>query len=131
MTEVAEEFEKQLIVNTPVNDIGETLLSEDTAISGFKGASEGYISKDIGFGKATGWRAHYPNDGTIYQQGQDFKEKTINQMTPRAKEIYAEKIKEGLGCECPRNLILFGIHILTSFHFLILFFFIQKYIVKT
>ena len=53
--------------------------------------------KDIGFGKATGWRAHYPNDGTIYQQGQDFKEKTINEMTPRAREIYAEKIKEGLG----------------------------------
>ena len=97
VTEVAEEFEKQLIVNTPVDDIGETLLSEDTAISGFKGASEGYISKDIGFGKATGWRAHYPKDGTIYQQGQDFKEKTINEMTPRAKEIYAEKIKEGLG----------------------------------
>ena len=89
VTEVAEEFEKQLIVNTPVDD--------DTAISGFKGASEGLISKDIGFGKATGWRAHYPNDGTIYQQGQDFKEKTINEMTPRAKEIYAEKIKEGLG----------------------------------
>jgi hypothetical protein len=37
------------------------------------------------------------NDGSIYQQGQDFKEKTINQMTPKAKEIYAEKIKEGLG----------------------------------
>ena len=100
VTEVAEEFEKQLIVNTPVDDVddvGETLLSEDTAISGFKGASEGLISKDIGFGKATGWRAHFPNDGTIYQQGQDFKEKTINEMTPRAKEIYAEKIKEGLG----------------------------------
>ena len=46
---------------------------------------------------ASAWRAHYPNDGTIYQQGQDFKEKTINEMTPRAKEIYAEKIKEGLG----------------------------------
>ena len=24
-------------------------------------------------------------------------EKTIDEMTPRAKEIYAEKIKEGLG----------------------------------
>ena len=34
VTEVAEEFEKQLIVNTPVYDIDETLLSEDTAISG-------------------------------------------------------------------------------------------------
>ncbi len=26
VTEVAEEFEKQLIVNTPIDDIGETLL---------------------------------------------------------------------------------------------------------
>ena len=79
--------------NTPVES-GE--LRDDTAVSGFKGASEGIVSKEIGYGSATGWRAKYPDSGTIYQRGQEFEEKTINQMTPVAKEIFAEKVKEGL-----------------------------------
>lgn len=98
VTEVAEEFEKQLQKNSPIDyTVYKTKLKYDTAISGFKGANVGTISKDIGFGKKTGWRAHFPNDGTIYQRAQDFKEKTINEMTPKAKQIYAEKVKEGLG----------------------------------
>lgn len=97
VTEVAEEFEKQLQANTPVDEKFIDHLRDDTAISGFKGASEGIISKEIGYGKQTGWRAKYPDSGTIYQRGQSFEEKTINQMTPRAKYIYAKKIKGGLG----------------------------------
>ncbi|HER0873876.1 TPA: HK97 gp10 family phage protein [Streptococcus pyogenes] len=98
VTKVAKEFEKTLKSNTPVYEIEtDERLQEDTVISGFKGSNVGIVSKEIGYGKATGWRAHYPNDGTIYQRGQDFKERTINQMTPRARQIYAEKVKEGLG----------------------------------
>ena len=97
VTEVAEEFEKQLQANTPVDEKFIDHLRDDTAISGFKGASEGIVSKEIGYGKTTGWRAKYPDSGTIYQRGQNFEEKTINQMTPRAKYIYAKKIKGGLG----------------------------------
>ncbi len=97
VTEVAEEFEKQLKANTPASGKFTNHLRDDTAISGFKGGNEGTISKEVGYGKETGWRAHFPNSGTIYQRGQEFEEKTINQMTPRAKEIYAEKVKEGLG----------------------------------
>lgn len=93
VTEVADKFEKQLKTNTPVES-GE--LRDNTAVSGFKGASEGIVSKEIGYGSATGWRAKYPDSGTIYQRGQEFEEKTINQMTPVAKEIFAEKVKEGL-----------------------------------
>lgn len=96
VTEVAEEFEKQLQANTPVDDKFIDNLRDDTAISGFKGASEGIISKEIGYGNQTGWRARFPDSGTIYQRGQEFEEKTINQMTPVAKEIFAEKVKEGL-----------------------------------
>lgn len=96
VTEVAEEFEKQLKANTPRDDSFIDHLRDDTVVSGFKGASEGIISKDIGYGKSTGWRAKYPDSGTIYQRGQEFEEKTINQMTPVAKEIFAEKVKEGL-----------------------------------
>lgn len=96
VTEVAEEFEKQLQANTPVDENFIDHLRDDTVVSGFKGASEGIISKDIGYGKSTGWRAKYPDSGTIYQRGQEFEEKTINQMTPVAKRIFAEKVKEGL-----------------------------------
>ncbi|WP_247906764.1 HK97-gp10 family putative phage morphogenesis protein [Streptococcus anginosus] len=93
VTEAAEEFRKQLTINTPEES---GVLEEDTAVSGFKGASHGIVSKDIGYGHRAGWRAHFPDAGTIYQPPQDFKEKTINQMTPVAKEIYARNIREGL-----------------------------------
>ena len=96
VTMVAEEFEKELGVNTPVSDEPtQTRLKADIKISNFKGRG-GAPSKDIGFGRTTGWRAKYPNSGTIYQKAQDFEEKTINAVTPRAKRIYEQKIREVL-----------------------------------
>nr|DAY29742.1 MAG TPA: type I neck protein [Caudoviricetes sp.] len=96
VTMVAEEFEKELEVNTPVSDEPtSTRLKADIKISNFKGRG-GAPSKDIGFGRTTGWRARYPNSGTIYQKAQDFEEKTINAVTPRAKRIYEQKIREVL-----------------------------------
>lgn len=96
VTMVAEEFEKELGVNTPVSDEPTpTRLKTDIKISNFKGRG-GAPSKDIGFGRTTGWRARYPNSGTIYQKAQDFEEKTINEVTPRAKKIYEQKIREVL-----------------------------------
>lgn len=93
VSEAAEKFGEQLGINTP-SQYGD--LKEDVTVTGFKGANEGLVSKDIGYGKETGWRADFPNDGTIYQEGQEFKEKTIDQMTPIVREIYAKKVKEGL-----------------------------------
>jgi len=96
VTMVAEEFEKELGANTPVSDEPTpTRLKADIKISNFKGRG-GAPSKDIGFGRTTGWRARYPNSGTIYQKAQDFEEKTINAVTPRAKKIYEQKIREVL-----------------------------------
>lgn len=96
VTMVAEEFKKELEVNTPVSDeFTPTRLKEDIRISNFKGGGDA-PSKDIGFGRSTGWRAKYPNAGTIYQKAQDFEEKTINAVTPRAKRIYEQKIREVL-----------------------------------
>lgn len=96
VTMVAKEFEKELEVNTPISDeFTPTRLKEDIRISNFKGGGNA-PSKDIGFGRTTGWRARYPNSGTIYQKAQDFEEKTINAVTPRAKEIYEQKIREVL-----------------------------------
>lgn len=96
VNEVAQEFKKELEVNTPVSDeLTLTRLKEDIRISNFKGGGDA-PSKDIGFGRATGWRAKFPDSGTIYQKAQDFEEKTINAVTPRAQEIYEQKIREVL-----------------------------------
>ena len=96
VTMVAAEFEKELGANTPVSDeLTLTRLKEDIKISNFKGRG-GAPSKDIGFGRSTGWRAKFPESGTIYQKAQNFEEKTINAVTPRAKEIYKQKIREVL-----------------------------------
>lgn len=98
VSEVADEFEKQLKVNTPEYFIVDDVHArDDTVVTGFKGANEGIVSKDIGFGRKTGWRIHFPDTGTSHQKAQNFKEKTITEMTPKAKEIYAQKVKEGLG----------------------------------
>lgn len=93
----AEEFKSILESNTPEDDEDGIHLVDNINISGFKGANVGLISKDIGFGQETGWRSHFPDDGTMYQRKQNFKEKSINQATPKVKEIYAERIREGLG----------------------------------
>ena len=63
VTEVAEEFEKQLQANTPVDEKFIDHLRDDTAVSGFKGASEGIISKEIGYGKSDGVACEVPRLG--------------------------------------------------------------------
>lgn len=96
--EGADEVEKILKVNTPVYFVMDNVhAKDDTRVTGFKGGDHGLISKDIGYGPATGWRIHFPDDGTKYQRGQGFEERTINEATPIVKEIYASKVKEGLG----------------------------------
>lgn len=89
----ADKFAEMLSGNTPIDE-GD--MQSDVTVSGFKGGPQAQIEKDIGYGKATGWRVKYPDDGTINQRPQTFKEHTINEATPKIKEIYAEKIKEGL-----------------------------------
>ncbi|MCA6604789.1 MAG: HK97 gp10 family phage protein [Pseudanabaena sp. M007S1SP1A06QC] len=95
--EVADEFAEELEKNTPESEDLFGHLADEVVVTDFKGANMGIISKDIGYGRRTGWRSHFPDDGTVFQAPQNFKEKTINTMTPRAKEIYAKKVKEGLG----------------------------------
>lgn len=93
VSEGADMFAKQLESNTP-DDSGD--LKSDVTVSSFKGGGQGQIEKDIGYGGSTGWRVKYPDDGTIHQSPQNFKEKTINEMTPKVQELYVKKIAEGL-----------------------------------
>lgn len=96
--EGADKVEEILKINTPVYFILDDVhAKDDTRVTSFKGGDHGLISKDIGYGRATGWRIHFPDDGTKSQRGQGFEEKTINEATPIVKEIYASKVKEGLG----------------------------------
>lgn len=93
VTEAAELFAENLEANTPTDE-GE--MANDVQITGFKGGAQGQIEKDIGYGKSTGYRVKYPDDGTIHQRPQNFKERTIQQSTQPVKEIYVKKIQEGL-----------------------------------
>ena len=96
--EGADKVEEILKVNTPVYFILDDVhAKDDTRVTSFKGGDHGLISKDIGYSRATGWRIHFPDDGTKYQKSQGFEERTINEATPIVKEIYATKVKEGLG----------------------------------
>lgn len=86
-------FADNLRSNTPV-DGGD--MQADVSVTGFKGGAQGQIEKDIGYGKTAGWRVKYPDDGTIHQRPQNFKEHTITQSRPQIQEKFAQKIKEGL-----------------------------------
>lgn len=100
VSEVANMFAEELEKNTPRSNVEKlgihNHLEDEVLVTGFKGANVGIIAKDIGYGRKTGWRSHFPDDGTIYQPAQEFKEKTINTMTPKAKEIYQKRMKEAL-----------------------------------
>ncbi|WP_157454709.1 HK97-gp10 family putative phage morphogenesis protein [Carnobacterium maltaromaticum] len=91
--EGAEYFAEVLRAETP-SDEGE--LKEDVHVSGFKGANQGLIEKDIGYGKSTGYRAKFPDSGTINQRPQNFIEDSQKTATPRIQEIYVENLKKGL-----------------------------------
>lgn len=93
VTEVAETFAENLEANTP-EDSG--VLASDVTVTGFKGGSKGLLEKDIGYGKGSGFRARFPDTGTINQRPQNFIERTINQTTPTAQQIFVKHIKEGL-----------------------------------
>lgn len=96
VSEAADMFKNTLKPLTPRGGFADEHLQDEINISGFKGANEGIISKDIGYSKDVGWRAHFPDDGTIYQPSQNFKERAINEATPKAQEIYVKRLKEGL-----------------------------------
>lgn len=96
--EVAEEFAQALANNTPVDADSKTgvHLRDDIQISGFKGAAQGQIEKDVGYGTKTSWRSHFPDLGTARFSGKHFKDKTIKEMQPRARKIYEDATKRGL-----------------------------------
>lgn len=89
----AELFAENLQANTP-EETGE--LSDGVTVTGFKGANQGLIEKDIGFARSVGFRVKYPDTGTIYQRPQNFVEKTIKHSTPQVLKIYEDSIIKGL-----------------------------------
>lgn len=94
INEVSEQYASELKSNTPKdNEVGQH-LADSVTITGFKGSLTGEFSKSIGFDKGVGWRAHFPNSGTIHQPAQHFIEKTTNAMTPKAQAIYLASLKE-------------------------------------
>lgn len=93
VNDAAELFGDALRSNTPTD---EGVMAGDVTISGFKGGVQAEIEKDVGYGKKTGYRVKYPDSGTINQRPQNFKEKTINETTPKIQELYVERIQEGL-----------------------------------
>ena len=93
LNEGAKELEKTLARNTP-KDSGQ--LASDITKSGLKGSGQGEMEIDVGFGKAHGWRAHFPDTGTVYQRAQNFSERSTEEARGKVQEIYAKHIKEGL-----------------------------------
>lgn len=95
--EGAQKFADKLKNNTP-EWTGQTgmsgHLSQDIQLSGIRETS-GETEVDVGYGKQTGYRAHFPNSGTSRQDPQHFIEKTQELMRPVVIATFISHLKEG------------------------------------
>ncbi|EAG9223057.1 hypothetical protein IIE63_000771 [Listeria monocytogenes] len=51
---------------------------------------------DIGFNKSQGWRAHFPDSGTMNQTAQHFIEAARKEARPKIIAIFEAEIRKGL-----------------------------------
>ncbi|MBS5068628.1 HK97 gp10 family phage protein [Lactobacillus rhamnosus] len=93
----AQKFADKLKSNTPEWD-GETDMSghlkNDIQLSSVRETS-GLTEVDVGYGKNTGWRAHFPNSGTSMQDPQHFIEETQEVMRPVVIAAFLSHLKKG------------------------------------
>ncbi|WP_445622303.1 HK97-gp10 family putative phage morphogenesis protein [Lacticaseibacillus paracasei] len=93
----ARKFADKLKSNTPEWD-GETDMSghlrDDIKLSSVRETS-GLTEVDVGYGKNTGWRAHFPNSGTSMQDPQHFIEETQEVMRPVVIAAFLSHLKKG------------------------------------
>lgn len=78
--------------NTPVDDVGKTLLSETVVVGAVR--EDGHLL--VGYGKGGYHRAHVVNIGSEFQTGQHFIEKTVETEAKSVMESYMADLKEGL-----------------------------------
>lgn len=94
LKKAANEVAKQLEMNTPSGTShGGTHLKDDVQVS--SPTEDGHIT--VGFGKETGWRAHFVEMGTMKQPPQGFIQRTEEQMQNKVLEIIRAEVKRGLG----------------------------------
>ena len=88
----AEAFREVLVSNTPVSSTDGEHLRDHTKKSNLK-SSTGVFQQDIGYDKETGWRAHFPNSGTVKQKPQHFIEKSREQAVGKVRREFIEALK--------------------------------------
>ncbi|KMT58901.1 HK97-gp10 family putative phage morphogenesis protein [Paenilisteria newyorkensis] len=88
---------KNLEANTPYDSDSKTgeHLREDVQVTAVTGMGRGTVSSDIGFGRKTGRRFHYPEFGTTKQEPLGFAQKTIEQSKAEVLAIYANEVRKG------------------------------------
>ena len=88
----AEAFREVLVSNTPVSSTDGEHLRDHTKKSNLK-SSTGVFQQDNGYDKETGWRAHFPNSGTVKQKPQHFIEKSREQAVGKVRREFIEALK--------------------------------------
>lgn len=90
-------FADALKTDTPVWD-GETdapvHMQDDIKATGVRDRG-GELQSDVGYGKQTGYRVHFPNNGTSKQTPQHFVEETQEQMRDKVLETFLKHLKVG------------------------------------
>lgn len=88
-------FVKRLKEKTPVwsgEQSDPTHMVNDTTMTGIK-QSGGELTIEVGYGKETGHRVHFPNSGTSRQSPQHFVEETQAEMHDRVLQEFFKFLK--------------------------------------
>lgn len=93
----AEEFAASLRGGTPVwsgETDDSTHMRDDIQTSNVRDRG-GNLEVDVGYGKETGYRVHFPNSGTSKQSPQHFVEETQQKMRQPILETFVSHLKVG------------------------------------
>lgn len=102
--EAAEKYAKVLRNVTPVGDgipAGHQLnsyapLASSVVDTGIKKDMDASFVVDVGFNKDQGWRAHFPDSGTVDQRAQKFVDRSREQSKETILSVYKKHMREAM-----------------------------------
>lgn len=93
----AEAFRETLVKNTPISKSDKEMSDKEHLFrhtkKGNLKAATGEFQQDVGYDKEIGWRAHFPNSGTVKQKPQHFVEKSREQAKSEVQKEFIKALK--------------------------------------
>lgn len=102
--EAAEKYAEILEQVTPIGDgipagherDKHAPLASSVVNTGIKKDRDASFMTDVGFNKSQGWRAHFPDSGTVDQRAQKFVDRSREQSKEAILSVYKKHMREAM-----------------------------------